>query len=129
MNLLLDSHTLIWWARDNPKLPALARSSIARSDAAVSISAASLWEIAIKHAAGRWDEAGIVLSHIGDVIRRDRFRELKVTIAHARAAGSLPRLHKDPFDRMLIAQAIVEDATIVSADRVFSAYAVPVLWA
>lgn len=128
MRLLLDTHALYRFSRGDPGLPNGARTAIEHPDSEILISAASLWEMALKHAAGRWDGAGDVPSNLDDIMRRSGFHELPITVAHARSAASLQGPHKDPFDRVLIARAILEDATIVSADRVFQAYSVPVLW-
>ena len=128
MKVLLDTHALYWWVRRDARLSVETRSAISAA-ATVLISAAVVWEMSIKHASGKWDEAGAVLSGLDRMLRDDGFQELPVTISHARAAARLPSFHKDPFDRVLIAQAAIEGATIVSSDRVFAAYAVPVLWA
>ena len=112
MTLLLDTHALLWWLSASPLLSEAARKAIADQDSSVFVSAASAWEIAIKHNAGRLRAP----SDIEDQLALHRFAPLPMTIAHAFAAGYLPRLHDDPFDRMLVAQAMAEGLTIVTRD-------------
>lgn len=123
MTLLLDTHVVLWWQRDDRRLNAAARRAIATADV-VWVSAVSGWEVAIKSALGRirLDEPFRLLIHADD------FTELPMTLAHAETLGRLPPHHTDPFDRMLIAQALVERATIVSHDRALQPYDVPTLW-
>jgi PIN domain nuclease of toxin-antitoxin system len=113
---------LLWWLADAPDLPAAARSAIAAPEHRCIVSAASAWEIAIKRALGKLDAP--------DDLRRtlllSGFEELPITIDHATVAGGLPRLHDDPFDRMLVAQALVEELTVLTVDPRFAAYGVPV---
>ena len=123
MKLLLDTHAVLWWQRDDRRLGAAARRAIATADI-VWVSAASGWEATIKMARGRLrlDEPLHVL------IAADDFSELPVTLAHASALAALPPHHADPFDRVLVAQARVEGATLVSHDRAFEPYGVPMIW-
>jgi PIN domain nuclease of toxin-antitoxin system len=129
VRLLLDTHAFAWAALKPDRLPAVARAAIANSDTEVVVSAASIWEISIKHHAGRWPEASALLTNTEDTLRKLRFVPLSISLSHARAAGSLAGPHRDPFDRLLIAQGRVEDLVIVTADRVFAAYNVKTLWA
>lgn len=122
MRLLLDSQIVIWAMVDNKLLRPRVREAIARADL-VHVSAASLWEIAIKRARGRLS----VPDDLTDLIERAGFVPLAVTPRHGWAAGSLPRLHNDPFDRMIVAQAISEGLTIVTTDRRMREYGVPTL--
>ncbi len=123
MNLLVDTHVLLWWLTDAPALPDAARAAIAAPENRCIVSAASAWEIAIKRALGKIDAP--------DDLRRtlllSGFEELTITLDHAWVAGSLPRLHDDPFDRMLVAQALVEELVVATADPRFAAYGVTVL--
>lgn len=128
MKLLLDTHALAWWWADDPKLPNTARAAIADSANVVVVSAASAWEIATKSRLGKWPQGGHLLTDFDDYLRRSRFVELPITVAHARLAGSLDGKHRDPFDRMLIAQSRIEDASLVTADSIFTRYRVPVIW-
>ncbi len=123
MKVLLDTHILLWWLADDEHLPAPAVLTIADPDTEVVVSAASAWEISIKQAAGRLDAPEDLL----DAIAGNDFGMLPITAGHAMAAGRLPAHHADPFDRMLIAQAQLEDLTLVSVDRRFSAYEVELL--
>ena len=123
MTLLLDTHVFLWCQTDDAKLRRQARERIATADT-VWVSAASAWEIAIKQALGRIELDATVEA----LVEASEFTMLPIAFAHAARAGMLPPHHGDPFDRMLIAQALVEGATIVTHDRRFEAYDVPVLW-
>jgi PIN domain nuclease of toxin-antitoxin system len=120
---LVDTHILLWWLADDPNLPASAADAIAEGETEVFVSAASVWEIAIKKVAGRLDAPDDLL----EVIEANDFEELSMTSAHALAAGQLPRHHADPFDRMLIAQAHAENLTVVTVDARFTAYDIELL--
>ena len=123
MTLLLDTHVILWWQRDDRRLGRAARRAIAEADI-VWVSAVSGWEVAIKTALGRLrlDEPFSVL------VGADDFTELPMTLAHASRLQQLPPHHGDPFDRMLVAQALTERATIVSHDRALESYGVPMVW-
>lgn len=123
MKLLLDTHILLWWFADDPKLPGPAAGAIADGDSWVAVSAASGWEIAIKKAAGRLEAPDDLV----EAIEASDFDAVSISPAHALAAGALPAYHADPFDRMIIAQARAEALTVVTADRRFSAYDVALL--
>lgn len=125
MRLLLDTHAFIWWIHDHPALSEPARQAIGAAGAAVTVSAASLWEAGIKWAAGRLELSAVDL--LSEMVT-NHFEELPVTGPHAIAAAALPRHHGDPFDRMLIAQAQLEGCRLVTRDRRISAYDVPLLW-
>ena len=123
MILLLDAHALLWWLADDPTLRKNARSAIADPSNDVLVSAASVWEIEIKRALGKLSAPdGLV-----EAIESAAFDTLPITADDAQRAGRLPHLHRDPFDRMLIAQATRLDAVIVSRDESFVAYGVDVL--
>jgi PIN domain nuclease of toxin-antitoxin system len=121
--LLLDTHALLWWLADDPELSEEARRSIADPDAAVFVSAASAWEVAIKRALGRLEAP----DDLSAALDASGIRAMPITITHAEAAGALPPHHADPFDRMLVAQARAEGLTIVTRDPAFAAYAVATL--
>ena len=123
MKLLLDTHAVLWWQTDDRRLPKAARSAIATADV-VWVSAASGWEVAIKTALGRLR----INEPFAVTVAADDFTELPVTFAHAARLGLLPSHHTDPFDRLLVAQALVEGATLVTKDQALGAYGVPVLW-
>jgi PIN domain nuclease of toxin-antitoxin system len=117
LNLLLDTNVLLWWLMDNPSLSARARQAILEADL-VYVSPASFWEIEIKKARGNLDAP----ERLADVALARGLRPLPITIAHAVTAGRLPEIHHDPFDRMLVAQAIDESLTLLTADRVLARY-------
>jgi PIN domain nuclease of toxin-antitoxin system len=123
MKLLLDTHAWLWWLSDDRALGSSARRAIADRRNVVAVSAASVWEVTIKRARGRLgfegDPAGAVLD--------GGFEPRPISLAHAGAAGDLPPHHRDPFDRMLAAQAVAEGLTLVTHDPVFGRYDVPVL--
>ena len=127
MRLLLDTHALIWFALDDPMLPANVRTRIAQSESVI-VSAASAWEMTIKAALGRLPTAIDLLTDFEASLTRRGFQILSITAAHGLRAGFLPGPHKDPFDRMLIAQAQAENLAIVSNDSVFDGYGVRRLW-
>lgn len=122
MRLLLDTHILIWVLDANPKLPVRLRDAIAAADE-VFVSAVTIFEIAVKSALGKLEVSGDVEAMTLDA----GCHPLAVTWAHGRDVGRLPFHHHDPFDRLLIAQARVEDLVLVTADRVFAHYAVRLL--
>lgn len=123
MKLLLDTHVILWWQRDDRRLKRAARRAIATADI-VWVSAVSGWEAAIKVGLGRLrlDEPFEFL------IRADDFTQLPLTLLHASRFERLAPHHADPFDRMLIAQALSEGATMVSHDRALAPYGVPMIW-
>ena len=127
MRLLLDSHVFLWWLRDDARLGRRARAAIAAPRETVLVSAASIWEIAIKLSLGklRWrSERRVTLE---ESILACGFGELPVTARHAAAVRTLAPLHGDPFDRLLVAQALTDDLRVVTADQTFHAYGVPVV--
>lgn len=123
MNLLLDTHILLWWLSDDPLLPDPALQAIASPSPEVLVSAVVAWEIAIKKAAGRLQAPDDLI----EALEANDFETLPVTVTHALAAGALPPHHSDPFDRMLIAQARTEGLQLVSVDRRFAQYDVDLL--
>lgn len=122
MRLLLDTHVVIWWLLDDPVLSEETNNLI-DTEPAVFVSAATVWEAAIKQACGKLKEP----PDLPRRIRHSEFAELPITAEHGLVAGGLPPLHKDPFDRVLIAQARCEGLTLVTADRQIARYGVPVL--
>ena len=123
MNLLLDTHVAIWWLDDPARIPTHARVAIAEPANKVLVSAATAWEMSIKHAQGKLRTP----DNLQEELASDNIGALAITLEHAVAAGALPRHHADPFDRMLIAQAQLEECTLVSFDRAFELYDVEVL--
>lgn len=124
MRLLLDTHALLWWMTDDPALSSAARAAVGASENEVAVSAASVWELAIKGRAGKLEPAPANL--LGD-LEASGLTLLASTAEHAWAAGALPLHHRDPFDRMLVAQAQLEGYTIVTRDEDLARYSVPVL--
>jgi PIN domain nuclease of toxin-antitoxin system len=128
VQLLLDTHALIWWLAADEALSSTARNAIADSINDVFVSAASAWEITTKYRIGKLPEAGLLAADVAGFVGAEGFIELPVTIRHGQLAGSLPGIHKDPFDRILVAQAILADMQIVSRDEILSAYGIVRLW-
>lgn len=125
MNHLLDSKALLWWLTDPDALSARARSAISDPASLVHVSAISVYELQVKARKGL---LGRVPESFEVAIRGERFLELPATIAHAEAAAALPIHYRDPWDRLLIAQAQVENLSIVSSNHVFARYGVRVVW-
>jgi PIN domain nuclease of toxin-antitoxin system len=118
MNLLLDTHVLIWALENNATLSKAARNAIIDGNNIVFISSVSVWEISIKQTMGKLK----VPDNLQEEISLHRFTPLNINFEHAKLAGELPRIHKDPFDRMLIAQAIIEKLTLVTRDSLIAQY-------
>lgn len=121
---LADTHTLLWWLADDARLSERAHGLICAGDVPVCFSAASVWEAEIKAAIGKLVAPDDLLQAFVD----DRFVELPISARHAREAERLPLLHRDPFDRMLVAQAHLEGLTIITADAKIAAYGAEVAW-
>ncbi|HXF14273.1 MAG TPA: type II toxin-antitoxin system VapC family toxin [Terriglobales bacterium] len=129
MRLLLDTHTLLWWTTGDKLLSERARKRIAQSQEPIIISAVSAWEIAIKVNLGRLPAGATeLIRDFEQSLKQDGFQSMSITADHGIRAGLLPGPDKDPFDRMLIAQAQAENLTIVSNDRVFDRYGVNRIW-
>ena len=123
MNLLLDTHALLWWLDDNPTLSAEARDAIADGRNLVFVSAVVIWEVRIKQSLGKLQ----LPSNFREVLDSQAFDELPLTVDHAHRLAELPPLHRDPFDRMLVAQAMAERLTIVTRDPDIPRYPVRTL--
>lgn len=128
MRLLLDTHAFLWWVTDDDRLSERAGELIADGANDVYVSAASAWEIAIKVGLGRIRLPDEARTFAPDQLERNAFQALSVHVAHAVAVIALPDVHRDPFDRMLVAQAMTEGLTIVSQDQELARYPVPVVW-
>jgi PIN domain nuclease of toxin-antitoxin system len=128
MKLLLDTHSFLWWDLQPGRLSANARSALHDPSNQLLLSVASVWEMQIKLQIGRLNLNMPLDQMIARQRRRNRIRILPVTLAHVLALQSLPLQHKDPFDRLLIAQANAEGAVLVSHDPVFAQYPVQLLW-
>ena len=128
VRLLLDTHALLWWLDGDERLPVEAREHIIDENNAVLISAASAWEIATKVRIGKLPGAVEVAERMPEILISQGFTSLPISIEHARKAGLLADAHRDPFDRMLIAQAQLENLLLVSNEELFDAYGVRRLW-
>ena len=124
MKLLLDTHALLWWLFDDPRLPEKARMVIGNDENTVFFSVASIWEISIKKALGKLQ----LPDEFYSVLTRSGFQKLIIDIEHARMIGNLPLHHHDPFDRMLIAQAVCENLRLLSKDMQLADYGVAIIW-
>jgi PIN domain nuclease of toxin-antitoxin system len=124
VRLLLDTHTLLWWRDDSPRLSSRARSEIADATNEILVSVATLWEISIKRVLGKLSFP----DDLEEVVREESFGLVPISFQHPRRLETLPGLHRDPFDRMLVAQALTEGAPLVTNDRALLAYGAPTLW-
>ncbi len=123
MNLLLDTHVLLWWLDDYPTLSKKAKDAISHGKNLVFISAVVIWEIRIKQALGKLE----IPHDFRKVLDSQPFEMLDITVEHAHAVGDLPAHHRDPFDRMLVAQTKVEHLTLVTRDIRLKKYKIPII--
>ena len=128
MDLLLDTHALLWWLSGDSSLSPAAKAAIADESNAVFVSATSAWEIATKHRLGKLSEIGAIVADLDGAIVEQGFIGLPITVRHGQAAGALPGPHRDPFDRMLMAQAMLDNLVVISNERRFDLYGVGRLW-
>lgn len=128
MRILLDTHALLWWLAGDLSLPATARTLISDPTNEVFVSAASAWEIATKHRIGKLPGAGPLAVDFAREVEAQGFLPLPISLAHGQDAGALASLHRDPFDRMLVAQALAERMVLVSNESAFDAAGVIRVW-
>lgn len=128
MKLLLDTHAFLWWVEGTPAVGRRARAAVSNPDNDVLFSIASCWELAIKLSLGKLRLAQSLERFIPEQLRLNGFSLLDVQLTHVVRVADLPFRHRDPFDRLLVAQALEDDLTIVSADRVFRQYGVALIW-
>lgn len=128
MRALVDTHVLIWMFAGDRRLSKSAHALLASFENDVFVSAVSAWEVSIKYRLGKLPEAQKLVGNIARFIEEVGFRELRVSIDHAQRAGSLPGSHRDPFDRMLIAQAQAENLALVSNEKFFDSYGIKRIW-
>ena len=128
MRAILDTHALLWWLSDDPELPRAARRAIAETRNTIIVSAASAWEIATKVRLGKLPTAASLASNFSTQIEQEGFQLMAISVEHGIRAGLLPGPHKDPFDRMLIAQSQTENIPIISNEAIFDSYGVRRLW-
>jgi PIN domain nuclease of toxin-antitoxin system len=128
LRLLLDTHALIWWLAGDEALSRPARDAIGDEANSVAVSAASAMEIATKFRIGKLPDAAPLAQDFEAIIADQGFDELAITVHHARLAGEMNIAHKDPFDRLLIAQALADDLILISNEALFDGFAVKRLW-
>jgi PIN domain nuclease of toxin-antitoxin system len=129
MKVLVDTHAFFWWVTDDPQLSIDARNLLTDVEGEVAISAVVAWELATKARIGKWPGASELVGRLDGIIEDNTaLVRLPITLGHAREAGLMPGSHRDPFDRMLAAQAQIEDIPLVSADPVFRTFGVRVIW-
>lgn len=128
MRVLLDTHALLFWLFDDDRLGETARGLMTDPATDVLVSAASAWEIATKHRIGKLPSAHVLVQDIAGWVTEAGFAALPITVAHAQRAGSWPQPHRDPFDRMLAAQAVLEGIPLLSRDEVLRSFGASLLW-
>ena len=128
MRVLLDTHALLWWWDDSPKLSERARSLILDTDNAILVSAASGWEIATKFRLGRPGFGADAFHRHREMLEADGFGILGINLEHGLRAGSYPQDHGDPFDRMIAAQGEIENAVLLSSDRAMQQFPCTTIW-
>jgi PIN domain nuclease of toxin-antitoxin system len=128
LKFLLDTHALLWWLFDDPRLKPPMRHLISDPFNTILVSSASAWEIATKHRLGKLEAAGPLVEDMEGWIARARFVELPIGIEHARRAGGWPHPHRDPFDRMIAAQSAVESLPLITADPVLRTFGIETVW-
>jgi len=126
--LLLDTHALLWWLDGDSRMPPKVRRLIQVASNEIFVSAASVWEITTKARLGKLAGALDVASDVPACIAAQGFTGLPISVSHAQVAGNLPGPHRDPFDRMLIAQAQTDRCPVLSLDAVFDSYGVTRIW-
>jgi PIN domain nuclease of toxin-antitoxin system len=127
LRLLLDTHVLFWWLTDDPRLSASARRAIEENEEDTFVSIATALEIAIKVGAGKWPEAAALIDNLEDEVAAEGFKMLPISVAHARAGLSTSQ-HRDPFDRILTAQASLDNLALVTADTALGGEGVTRIW-
>jgi len=128
LKLLLDTHTLLWWAFDSPSLSARANALIADRANTILVSSASAWEISTKYRLGRLPEVSVLIQDMPGWFEEAGLQELPISVAHAQRAGLLSGPHRDPFDRMLAAQSLIEDAPVIGKDAAIGDLGAQLVW-
>ena len=126
--VLLDTHIVLWWLQGGQRLSVNAKNAIRTSAVRVLVSAASAWEIAIKYRAGKLDAARPLIDRFQNALAEEHFEELPISVRNAIQAGLLKGAHKDPFDRLLIAQAQEQRIPVISTDKCFDDYGIARIW-
>ncbi|WP_428151763.1 type II toxin-antitoxin system VapC family toxin [Brevundimonas sp.] len=128
MRLLLDTHTLLWWLTDDSRLGREAHAALKSGENTIYVSAVSAYEVALKHGMGKLPEATRLAREFIEEVEAAGFEPLSLSVREAQVAGRMENAHRDPFDRMLIAQAILRDLTLVSNEKLFDSFGVARLW-
>ena len=128
MPILLDTHALLWWMIGDPRLSPRARAAVGAQNAEVFVSAASAWELAMKVRLAKLPLAARLTHRLPESLAEQDFKPLAIRLEHGRLGALLPGAHRDPFDRILAAQALLEGMTLVPSDQAFAAFGVEVLW-
>ena len=128
MRILLDTHALIWWLAGDAQLSGAARAAIEDEANEIFVSAASAWEVTTKHRLGKLPGAGPLAVDFAREVRAQGFAPLSITLEHGQVAGSLPTEHRDPFDRMLVAQAREDKLALISNEKTFDGLGVTRIW-
>jgi PIN domain nuclease of toxin-antitoxin system len=128
LRLLLDTHAFLWWLGGDAGLSVRARDAVADEANEIFVSAASTWEIATKHRIGKLPGVAAIVADLDGAISDQGFHGLPISVRHGQIAGALPGDHRDPFDRMLIAQAMQEALALVSNEHIFDRFGVARLW-
>lgn len=128
MRVLLDTHALLWWLDGDSQLSKVARDIIGDEENTILCSAASAWEISTKVRIGKLPGAVEVAAALPQILSQQGFESLPISLVHGQRAGALPGPHKDPFDRMLVAQAHEQNVPIISNERIFDGYGVQRIW-
>lgn len=128
MRVLLDTHALLWWFTDDPRLSEKARALIGDADNEILVSTASAWEIAAKHRLGKLEEAAEAVIRFEELVAADGFTYLPISPRHGLRAGIYHTAHRDPFDRMLAAQAEIESVPLITLDPAFKQFEIATLW-
>jgi len=128
VRVLLDTDVFLWWVVEDPRLSPVARETIGDPDVDVLVSPVSAWEIAIKAADRRLDLPEPPVTYVPSRMAANAFHELPITMAHCLRTAELPGIHRDPFDRLLVAQALAEDVPLVTGDPAITRYGVETIW-
>ena len=128
MRFLLDTHTFIWWVADDPQLSLSAKTIISNPDNEIYFSVVSAWEIIIKVGTGKFSLSEPPEIYIPSRITSNQFETLTVQMPHILRINGLPNFHKDPFDRLLIAQSLVEDLSLITVDQAIAQYPLKTIW-
>jgi PIN domain nuclease of toxin-antitoxin system len=128
MNYILDTHSLVWWLNREPELSTNSFEAISNYENSIFVSAVSAFEISNKYRLGKWVGVRNLASFFETIIRDEGFTILAITAEHARYAGMISEIHRDPFDRIIAAQALSIDATVITKDAQIAKLGAPTLW-